>query len=109
MYLGARNRVGIGLSYRSARARICKSLRRPGIDSEDSIPPAYVALRAGTTNRVVVPARHAGNRFLGSLKGIQIRAQATFLGWRHRFLVPEIIDPVFAKTSPKRSFCMTEN
>jgi hypothetical protein len=23
--------------------------------------------------------------------------------------VPEIIDPVFAKTSPKRSFCMTEN
>ena len=29
-------------------------LRRPGIDSEDSIPPAYVAWRAGTTNRVVV-------------------------------------------------------
>jgi hypothetical protein len=23
--------------------------------------------------------------------------------------VPEIIDPLFAKTSPKRSFCMTEN
>ncbi len=23
--------------------------------------------------------------------------------------VPEIIDPVFAKTSPKRLFCMTEN
>jgi hypothetical protein len=23
--------------------------------------------------------------------------------------VPEIIDLVFAKTSPKRSFCMTEN
>ncbi len=23
--------------------------------------------------------------------------------------VPEIIDPVFAKTSPKRSFCMTKN
>ncbi len=23
--------------------------------------------------------------------------------------LPEIIDPVFAKTSPKRSFCMTEN
>ncbi len=22
--------------------------------------------------------------------------------------MPEIIDPVFAKTSPKRSFCMTE-
>jgi hypothetical protein len=23
--------------------------------------------------------------------------------------VPEIINPVFAKTSPKRSFCITEN
>jgi hypothetical protein len=38
----------------------CKRLRRPEIDSEDSIPPAYVAWRAGTTNRVVVPARQAG-------------------------------------------------
>jgi hypothetical protein len=36
---------------------------------------AYVAWQAGTTNRVVVPARQAGNRFLGSLKGLQIRAQ----------------------------------
>jgi hypothetical protein len=26
------------------------------------------------SNRVVVPARQAGNRFLGSLKGLQIRA-----------------------------------
>ncbi len=25
------------------------------------------------TNRVVAPARHVGNRFLGSLKGLQIR------------------------------------
>ncbi len=50
------------------RARICKRLRRPGIDSEVLIPPAYVARRAGTTNRVVVPARQAGNRFLGFLK-----------------------------------------
>jgi hypothetical protein len=32
------------------RARIYKRLWRPGIDSEDSIPPAYVAWRAGTTN-----------------------------------------------------------
>ncbi len=41
---------------------------RPGIDSEDYIAPAYVAWRAGTTNRVIVPARQAENRFLGSLK-----------------------------------------
>jgi hypothetical protein len=75
----ARNRVGIGWPY---RARICKPLRRPGIDSEDWIPPAYVAWRAGMTNRVVVPACHAGNRFLDSLKSLQIRAQA----WRNWFL-----------------------
>jgi hypothetical protein len=50
--MGARNRAGIGLSYRPARARICKCLWRPGIDSEESISPAYVAWRAGTTNRV---------------------------------------------------------
>jgi hypothetical protein len=61
-----------------SRARICKRLRRPGIDSEDSIPPAYVAWRVGTTKRVVVPARQAGNRFLGSLKGLQIRALGSF-------------------------------
>jgi hypothetical protein len=31
------------------------------------------------TNRVVVPALQAGNRFLGSLKGIQIRALNTLI------------------------------
>jgi hypothetical protein len=54
-----------------SRARICKCLWSPGIDSEESGPPAYVAWLAGTTNRVVVPAHQAGNRFLGSLKGLQ--------------------------------------
>jgi hypothetical protein len=33
-----------------------------------------IARLAGTTNRVVVTARQAGNRFLGSLKGLQIWA-----------------------------------
>ncbi len=47
------------------------------IDSEEAIPPDYVARRAGTSNRVVVPARQAENRFLGSLKDLQIRAQAS--------------------------------
>ncbi len=51
-------------------ARICKRLWSPGTDSEESISPAYVAWRASTTNRVIV--RQAGNRFLGSLKGLQI-------------------------------------
>jgi hypothetical protein len=43
--------------------------------AQESIPPAYVAWWAGTTNRVVVPDCLAGNRFLGSLKGLQIRVQ----------------------------------
>jgi hypothetical protein len=57
------------------RNRICKRLRSPGIDSDESIPPACVAWRASTTNRVVVTVRQPGNRFLDSLKGLQIRAQ----------------------------------
>jgi hypothetical protein len=57
-------------------ARNCKRFWSPGIDSEKSVSPTYVAWRAGTKNRVVVPARQAGNRFLVSLKGLQIRALA---------------------------------
>jgi hypothetical protein len=77
--MGTRNRVRIGLSYRTPRVRISKLLWSLGIDdSNESIPPAYVAWRAGTTNRVVAPVREAGNRFMDSLKGLQMRAlQAT--------------------------------
>jgi hypothetical protein len=68
-------------------ARVCKRLKSQGIDSEESIPPACVAWRAGTTNRVVEPARLAGNRFLGSRitntgsglhKRLQVRALYSF-------------------------------
>jgi hypothetical protein len=44
--------------------------RFPGINSASLI---HVAWRAGTINRVVVPARQAENRFLGSLKGLKNR------------------------------------
>jgi hypothetical protein len=47
------------------RARKYKRLRSPGIDSKESTLPAYVAWWASTSDRVVVPARQAGNRFLG--------------------------------------------
>ncbi len=63
------------------RARICKLLWSPGIDSEESIPPAYVVWRGGTKNRVVVPARQAGNPFLGFLEGLQIRALVSSVNW----------------------------
>ncbi len=39
------------------------------------MPTAYVAWRAYTSNGVVVLARQDGNRFLGFLKGLLIRAQ----------------------------------
>jgi hypothetical protein len=58
------------------RARICERLRSPGIDSA-SLCTLYstIAWQAGISNRVVVPApRQAGNRFLGSLQGLYIRA-----------------------------------
>jgi hypothetical protein len=81
------NICGIGNSTAPARqhknwsrARISKRLWSPGIDSDGPIPPAYVAWRAGTSNRVVVQACHAGNRFQGSLKGLQIRAQSAEAG-----------------------------
>ncbi len=67
------------------RARICKRLWSPGIDSEESIPPAYVAWPSGTTNRAIVLARKAGNRFMGSLKGLQIRAQISRWVLMHMF------------------------
>jgi hypothetical protein len=38
------------------------------------MPPADVVWRAGTSNRVLAPVRQAGNRFLGSVKGVQIWA-----------------------------------
>jgi hypothetical protein len=46
-----------------------------GINSEELFSPAYGAWQADTANRVVVPTRQAGNRFLGSLKRLQIQAQ----------------------------------
>jgi hypothetical protein len=51
------------------RARICKRLWSLGIDS------ASLFSMAGRYDKwVVVTGRQAGNRFLGSLKGLQIRA-----------------------------------
>ncbi len=56
-----------------SRARICKRLWITA--------SLCIAWRAGTTNRVVVPApRLHGNRFMGSLKDLQIRA----LNWNFK-------------------------
>jgi hypothetical protein len=45
----------------NAQSPYCKRLRSPGIDSEESISPAYLSWRAGTTNGVVLLSRHAKN------------------------------------------------
>ncbi len=49
-------------------ARICKLLWSPGIDSEESIQPAYVAWRACTTNRVLCRPVRLGIDSWASLK-----------------------------------------
>ncbi len=54
---------------RDCRARVCKRLWSPGIHSA-----SLCSLAGRYFNRVVVPVRQAKNRFLVSLKGLQIRA-----------------------------------
>jgi hypothetical protein len=49
---------------------VCKRLRSPGIDSKESIPPAYVSRRAGKITLVVVPARPGIDYFLESITGL---------------------------------------
>ncbi len=61
---GGARREGGCREGRRKQSQNWKRWRSPGIDSEESIKPANVSWRAGTSNRVVVPARQA--RFLGS-------------------------------------------
>jgi hypothetical protein len=55
---------------------------------------------------VVVPARHAGNRFLNSLKGLQIRALGTLVGHSISQLLAESIAtlPPFGPIEGKKGF-----
>ncbi len=54
----------------SYRARVCKRLRSPLIDSKESIPPAYVKnWQAGTTNKIVVPGSRL-HRLVESIPGL---------------------------------------
>jgi len=63
---GARNRNRVIVS---ATASIYKRLRSPGIDSASLCSLAGLC----TINQVVAPAHQAGNRILGTCKGLQIR------------------------------------
>ncbi len=85
------------------RARICKRLWSPGINSEESISPAYVAWRASTTSRVSYRPARLENRYLVSLKDLQIRALLSL--WANRIKEHTIFWPIGAKKTylPRRS------
>jgi hypothetical protein len=76
-----------------ARARICNRLWSPGIDTEKSIPPDYVARRAGTkiglSYRAGIFKKSMGARHrLGiglSYRPVRLHRLAELMPW-HRFL-----------------------
>jgi hypothetical protein len=65
--MGTRNRVGIGLLYQPARARICKPFKEPGINSQPGGPVRQPDVLDQLTSESIP----------GLLKRLQIRAQAT--------------------------------
>jgi hypothetical protein len=65
--------VNLGI-LRQVRARICKRLRNPGNRFRQ---PMWLGAPVRQIGLSFVPARQAGNRFLGSLKGLQIQALAS--------------------------------
>jgi hypothetical protein len=69
--MGTRNREGIGLLYRTSRARICKPFKEPGIDSQPGGPvrQPYLLYRLARLHRLA-------ESIPGLLKCLQIRAQA---------------------------------
>ncbi len=76
--MGARNRLGIGLSYRPARARICKRLRSTGNNFKVSI--RHVALAGRYVKHCCCTSP--------PLKGLQIRAQVTYTGRLKSLKIP---------------------
>jgi hypothetical protein len=87
--MGTRNRVGIGLLYQPARARICKPFKEPGIDSQPGGPvrQPYLLYRLARLHRLaeMIPL----NRFLGSLNvykyGLRLHWLTELVPW-NRFL-----------------------
>jgi hypothetical protein len=72
-----RNRVGIGLLYRPARARICKPFKEPGIDSQPGGPvrQPYLLYQLARLHRLA--EFDSSESIPGIIKRLKIRAQAT--------------------------------
>ncbi len=75
--MGTRNRVGIWLLYRPARARICKPFKEPGIDSQPGRPvrQPYLLYRLAMLHRLV-GGIDSSESIPGLLKRLQIPDQA---------------------------------
>jgi hypothetical protein len=84
-FYGGSEQIKIKVVATAARSRICKRLRGPGIDSEEKILLAYVALRAGMTNRVGVPA-HQELESIPRLPKKFTNTGSGYIGWRNRIL-----------------------
>jgi hypothetical protein len=87
--IGTRNRVGIGLLYQPARARICKPFKEPGIDSQpgQSVRQPYLLYRLARVHKLAESIPR--NRFLGSINiykyGLRLHWLAELVPW-NRFL-----------------------
>jgi hypothetical protein len=82
------------MQYTQYRARICKCIWSPGTDSEESISPASVVWRAGTTNRVVVPARQARESIPGLLQRLTNTGSVRKGNKEEEFLLSSLFGPL---------------
>ncbi len=81
---------GSFLSTLYPKTRIFNRLRRLGIDSKESISPAYEAWRAGTSNRVFLRTRQGWESIPGLLKDLQIRALWDFFTGNNLFQAEQV-------------------
>jgi hypothetical protein len=67
------------LSPIATQSPTLETFKEPRNRFPESIPPTYLAWRADTSKRAVVPARQAGNLFIGSFKDLQVVALYVYL------------------------------
>ncbi len=71
----------VSKGQRGIRSRIFKRLRRPGIDSKESIRKAHVALQAGATNRVIEPEFENVQRARPGIDSLELIPETVFLNF----------------------------
>ncbi len=91
------NGTCIGVVKSGTRARIFKRLWSPGIDSKVSIPPAYVAWRAGTITLFLIGAYSPYRFFKNSSSGVHSQKRKIELA-RQIILEQSINSTTFSRT-----------